>query len=301
MFPDVWTVVLAAGSGRRLAHLTGGIPKQFWRPSGAPASLVEQTVARLTPLAAPVRTVTVVHRSHRPFVNALDTAAALGTIVPQPEDRGTTAGVLLPLLRVLACSPDPIVVVAPSDHAFADRPAMLRGLRLAVERIRAGKTDIVLFGVEPTHVARDLGWVSPSAECRRRRERFSRVSSFVEKPDEIAAQDLFERGAVWNTMIVAARGRALLDRFQQSLPLLTDVLLTASAMSASDRDLFLDDWYPELPHADFSRDLLSSSRPLCLFTWPAAIGWSDLGTPERLAAWMAGRELTGAPLARRTA
>jgi choline kinase len=29
-----WTVVLAAGAGRRLAEVTGGVPKQFWRAAG---------------------------------------------------------------------------------------------------------------------------------------------------------------------------------------------------------------------------------------------------------------------------
>ena len=68
MAPQTWTVVLAAGSGRRLASLTGGVPKQFWSPDGQP-SLLAQTLARLAPLAPPSRIVIVVDQTHRPSVH----------------------------------------------------------------------------------------------------------------------------------------------------------------------------------------------------------------------------------------
>jgi hypothetical protein len=51
------------------------------------------------------------------------------------------------------------------------------------------------------------------------------------------------------------------------------------------RDEFLEDRYLELPCSDFSRDLLTRVRDMHVFTWPASLGWSDLGTPERLARW----------------
>ena len=55
METQLWSVVLAAGSGRRLSDLTGGTPKQFWRPTGS-TSLVEETLARLAPISPPERT-----------------------------------------------------------------------------------------------------------------------------------------------------------------------------------------------------------------------------------------------------
>jgi hypothetical protein len=30
---------------------------------------------------------------------------------------------------------------------------------------------------------------------------------------------------------------------------------------------------------------------MTLFTWPAAMGWSDLGTPERLTVWLGSRPM----------
>ena len=72
------------------------------------------------------------------------------------------------------------------------------------------------------------------------------------------------------------------------------------SLEGADRRRYLDAIYPTLSRHDFSRDLLevapvsrsSSGRP--------TMGWSDLGTPERLMAWSAadGRRL-GLPRRRR--
>ena len=88
MTAPLWTVILAAGAGRRLASVTGTVPKQFWRNGLAP-SLLEMTIDRFAPLAPPERTVVVVDRSHTAHLQshpALDTAAR---ILYQPRDRGT--------------------------------------------------------------------------------------------------------------------------------------------------------------------------------------------------------------------
>ena len=81
---DVWSVILAAGAGRRLAPITGGVPKQFWRPRGE-TSLLDDTVSRLASLVPEARTVTIVDQSHRPYVNAFPMSERLGDIVYQPD------------------------------------------------------------------------------------------------------------------------------------------------------------------------------------------------------------------------
>src|SRR4029079_9603251 len=98
---DAWTLVLAAGAGRRLSSVTGGGPKQFWRPQGR-TSLPEDTLDRLSPPVPARRTVPIVDRSHQPFVTALANPDRLGEVLYQPEDRGTAAGVLPWLLAHLA-------------------------------------------------------------------------------------------------------------------------------------------------------------------------------------------------------
>jgi hypothetical protein len=52
------------------------------------------------------------------------------------------------------------------------------------------------------------------------------------------------------------------------------------------RPAFLEDAYVGLPAADFSHDVLTPAVGLRLYTWPDTLGWTDLGTPARLTAWL---------------
>jgi len=285
MTPQPWTILLAAGAGRRVTSVTGGVPKQYWRPNGAP-SLLEETIRRLRPISAPERTVTIVDASHGRHVESLDRQHLLGDVVFQPLDRGTAAGVLLPLIAVLAAAPNAIVTITPTDHGVEDDVSFRRGIQRALSRVQTGASDIVLFGVEPAEATADFGWITPASGGPAGHEAFDAIAAFVEKPALVDARMLFSSGAVWNTMVVVARARALFELYRRHLPFQTDVLVAAQARPV-DRPAFLRDWYPNLPTADFCRDLLTPSiADLCLYTWPVEMGWTDLGSPDRLEDWL---------------
>jgi mannose-1-phosphate guanylyltransferase len=115
------------------------------------------------------------------------------------------------------------------------------------------------------------------------------VQAFVEKPSPEAAADLLATGGVWSTMIIVAELNTLYGLYAAHLPALSDVFRQARAVPADLREAFLADRYPQLPHTDFSRDLLAPAAGLSLYVWPRELGWTDLGTPDRLAAWLRGR------------
>jgi mannose-1-phosphate guanylyltransferase len=287
--PDLWSIVLAAGLGRRLASLTGGIPKQFWAPPGQ-RTLLEQTLDRLQPLVPLTRTVTVIDRSQRALADARlrsSSSESLGLLLDQPADRGTAAGVALGLSEVLAMNRDAIVVLTPSDHGIEDLSVFRHGLEQAVVAVRSDPRRVVLFGVEPKHPTGDYGWITAHGALSGRRPRLRAVRQFVEKPDLERAGSLLRTGAVWNTMMLVARASALVALFERHLPQLWTVFATAQRREAGARAALLSANYETLPRADFSHDLMTPSAAwLSLYTWPASFGWSDLGTPERLEAWL---------------
>lgn len=285
MRPDAWTLVLAAGAGRRLSSVTGGVPKQFWRPQGR-TSLLEDTLDRLSPLVPARRTVTIVDRSHQRFVTALANPDRLGEVVYQPEDRGTAAGVLLGLLAIVARARDAIVVLTPSDHGVRRPETYREGLRTAIDSISRDDSKIVLFGVEADQPHRDYGWITPTRVPQP--YELVNVASFVEKPPAAVADELWVTGAVWNTMVLVARASTLIDLYKRHLPGLCAVFAPAVALAGRECRRYFDTIYPALPPYDFSGDVLSSASGLSLVVWPSTLGWSDLGTPERLRAWHAG-------------
>jgi hypothetical protein len=86
-------------------------------------------------------------------------------------------------------------------------------------------------------------------------------------------------------MILVARARALADLFGELLPDLAAAFRMVRRVPAADRTAFLAALYRDLPIADFSRDVLARASGLATYVLPASVGWSDLGTPERLRAW----------------
>ena len=282
MKSPLWSVVLAAGSGRRLSGVTGGIPKQFWRPDGS-ATLVEETLARLQPLCGADRTVIVVGEAQRKHVTHWESDPPRGHVVFQPEDRGTAAGVLFGLVHVLKRAPNAVVVITPSDHCVANTDAFRRGILEALAHVQH-QDGVVLFGVEPTAALTDYGWIRlDSAETS---ARVKPVASFVEKPPADLAQRLLSSGGVWNTMVLVARARALLHLCQKQIPPVTNVFVSFLTLPEKIRDSYLASRYSQMKATDFSRDVLSRAANLLAYTWPSSIGWSDLGTPERLRTWL---------------
>ena len=273
-----WTIILAAGAGRRLASLTGGVPKQYWRgPSGR--SLLDETLQRFSPISDRAHTVVIADATHRPYLPGAGNRC--DTVIYQPRDRGTAAGVVLALSPVLATEPDATVVITPADHGVKHVDAYLQGIRAAVATVHA-TDEIIVFGVEPTSARDDYGWILSAPGSR---SHFRPIALFVEKPEKRIAERLLQINAAWNTMVIVARARKLRDLCFEFLPGLKEALGAVLAARAGFGRSAVEDAYAALPLHDFSRDVLSHARTLSTYTWPAAIGWADLGTPDRMLEW----------------
>ena len=284
-------VVLAGGAGARLASVTGGVPKQFWRPDGGP-TLLEQTLTRIEPLVPRKRCLVVVDEAHRELLDRCALGAA--EVLSQPENRGTAAAVIYALLRLTAVDPRATVLLTPTDHGVANPRAFLSTLRKGITHA-ASSEDVVLFGVEPSVAYTDHGWIAVApGQIPGGAER---VAGFVEKPSLAVADRLLRLGALVNTMIIAARAEALVRLCTEHLPALTASLADAVLMSPGLRDTAVRQRFAALPAHDFSRDVLTRAAGLRTYRIPAEAAWSDLGTPERAADWMARAPESRQPIA----
>jgi mannose-1-phosphate guanylyltransferase len=192
--------------------------------------------------------------------------------------------VLLPLVDVIDADPDAIVLLTPSDQGIGRPDYFHAGITRGLTAIQAGLTDVVLFGVEPDAAHGDYGWISPDV---RRSSSLRRVAGFVEKPTTQEAARLLAAGGVWNTIVLVARANALLRLIDEHAPALADAFTTALELRGDRREAFIAEVYQTLHPVDFSHHVLTPARGLWMFTWPATMRWSDLGTPERLGEWMA--------------
>lgn len=285
-----WAVVLAAGEGSRLRSLTTtatgeAVPKQFCSLRGGP-TLLHEALSRAHAVAPAHQVCAVVAEQHRSWwTPALQDLAPANAIV-QPANRGTAHGILLPLLHIAARDPDAVVVLLPADHHVLDENTLAQSLRRAAMLARMRDGAVLLLGVKPDHPDPELGYILPAGDANKdsAAAELTRVRQFVEKPDSARARKLLDRGALWNIFIIAATARALLQLFRQEH---ADTLARMQALvrdSASEQGRqALAALYEDLPSIDFSRAVLEThSAQLRVLSVPQC-GWSDLGTPQRVA------------------
>jgi mannose-1-phosphate guanylyltransferase len=203
---------------------------------------------------------------------------------------------------VLDAGDDPVVIVTPADHGVMQDARFRSTVMDAAAAVQAGEPAVVLFGATPFEPCTDYGWIALGAAIGGgRAARFRRVAGFVEKPSLQDAQALHRDGAVWNTLVIVARAAALVDLVAQQAPALAALFDTAGQLRGADRQAWLAQQYSDLRPVDLSRDILSGARGLAATVWPASLGWTDLGTPERLLRWRAARDAGAPRLGRRPA
>jgi mannose-1-phosphate guanylyltransferase len=199
----------------------------------------------------------------------------LSRVVVQPDNRGTTAAILVTLLRVLRFEQDAVVTFFPADHHFSNEASLLDAVDTAAGAIRLYPESIILLGAAPQYPEVEYGWIEPGSRVPSSRSSLFRVRRFWEKPAHKAANLLMDRGCLWNTFVMVGRARAFLDAIALAVP---DVRATLARSGAHSADSLFDTLVP----GDFSRQVLAACTERMLVLRLNGTEWSDLGTPERV-------------------
>ncbi len=284
----LWSIVLAGGEGERIRPLVEkwlGLhrPKQYCTFVGT-RSMFQHTLDRADLLTPPERRVTVVARSHRQDACSQLLGRATGKLILQPANRGTVAGILLPLAYARASDPDATVVIYPSDHFVYPEERFIEFVREAATAVEKLTKLFVLLGVVPEGVELEYGWIQPGRRLGQQDSGLRAVEAFVEKPGHSAAREAMRRGALWNTFVVVAKLGKLWELgwryFPDVMPLFEGF---ASVIGSRGEQTLLEAVYRLMPSRDFSTDLLTYIPEEVAVLELDGMIWSDWGRPERIA------------------
>jgi mannose-1-phosphate guanylyltransferase len=255
------------------------VPKQYCSLDGGP-TLLELALSRAERLVPYERIVCVVAAAHRRWWMRDLVPLPETNVIVQPCNRGTSVGLLLPLLEILRRDPRATVVILPSDHFVADEAVLETAARGALTDLRDHPDAVILLGVEPGVFDADYGWIVPGRPLA---EGLSQVARFVEKPDPAEAHRLIDLGGLWNSLVVVARARRLLALYEELNPALLWWIRLAQADEYAAPSWSLEAVYPLIPPSDLSRDILEKASDALLVERVPPCGWNDVGTPARLA------------------
>lgn len=291
----LWSIILAGGDG----ILAGGdsertrpfierwlgypLPKQFCTFVGT-RSMLQHTLDRADCLSHPHQKVTVVGRRHRQFAWSHLERQKVGEVILQPHNCNTAAGVFLPLTYVLAKDPNATVVIYPSDHFLFPEEPFVKSVQQAIRAAEILSNRLIVLGVRPTYPESEYGWIERGSTIGwSGGARVYQVRSFTEKPDARNGLKAMASGGLWNTLVLSAKAKMLWDRGWECFPELMDRFSRLREAIGTPRESqMVHTIYHDMPHRNFSSDLLQRI--------PGGVGvmelenviWSDWGRPERI-------------------
>ncbi|MBI2350758.1 MAG: NTP transferase domain-containing protein [Deltaproteobacteria bacterium] len=283
--PGVWAIVLAGGNGERfkeLAEKLYGYPrcKQYCAILGG-RSMIQHTLARAEYLIPPERTLVVVSEDHREEVLKQLADRHDRTILFQPQNRDTAAGVLLPLTWIARRDPEAVVVILPSDHFVLEEARFMAYVLRAKRLVEMTQSLCVLLGMDAEAPETSYGWIEPADPGEM--QGLFRVRAFYEKPAPTMAEYLYRSGCLWNTLVMVTRAATLLQMYKEHLPdLYKNFHRLAPLLGTVERKDALKEAYATMPAISISHGLLQHNPANLRALRVSGVLWSDWGSPNRV-------------------
>lgn len=277
-FDHFHAVILAGGRGTRFwPQSRVRRPKQFLNVVGE-ESLLQQTLARLSPLAPPQRTWILTNQSLRKQVLAQLPGVPRRQVIAEPVQRNTAPAIALAARLLEQQDPDAVMGVFPSDHVIGKEATFHRVLRRGVKA--ALNSNLVVLGIRPKWPETGYGYIEFPPATSARSATVRPVVRFREKPRPAAARRYFEAGNFfWNSGMFLWRARTIWRQVERLLPSTADALSKLAPLGSRQFSESLRRHYPACDNISIDYGVLEKAGGMVGLPCPD-FGWSDVGSWE---------------------
>ncbi|WJH27737.1 sugar phosphate nucleotidyltransferase [Paenibacillus sp. CC-CFT742] len=186
-------------------------------------------------------------------------------VIEEPERRDTFPAIALAAAHLYSQNVDKneVVAVMPVD-GYAD-DSFIKQLAHLPKILEQSYSEIALIGVKPDHPSEKYGYIVPG-NTGIANIPYHVVEYFSEKPDILRAEQLIQKGALWNCGVFAFRLGYMID------------ILRKKGLPYHYHQL--RDMYSKVPKSSFDVEVVEKSNKTAVITYGGT--WKDLGTWDSL-------------------
>jgi mannose-1-phosphate guanylyltransferase len=279
--PTFYPVILAGGRGTRFWPLSRKRRAKQLLALDGNESMMQQTVARLLPLAPAGNFWVITNQDLKREVTRQLPRLSGRQIIAEPVGRNTAPAIGLAAFLLFERAPDSILGLFPSDHVIRNEARFRAVLKRGIDIAAAGE-NIVVLGIRPTRPETGYGYIEANSAY----EKDSlRVRRFTEKPDaERAAAFLSAGNYFWNSGMFLWSARTLANALCEHLPRTANILqkiartFGTAKFASTFRRLYSQCENISIDYAVLEPRSAKGEQVSQIFCLPADFGWNDLGS-----------------------
>jgi mannose-1-phosphate guanylyltransferase len=270
-----YVLIMAGGVGSRFwPKSRNHFPKQFIDILGIGKSLLQLTYERFEKICPKENIYILSNQQYLGLIQEQLKGIMVNNILLEPSRNNTAPCIAYASYKILKQNQDANIVVAPSDHLILKETEFLNKITQALE-YTATNDALVTLGISPTRPDTGYGYIYFQKEGI---NGVHKVENFLEKPVLEKAQEYLVSGDyLWNAGIFIWRAISIQKAFQKYISEIAVLFAKGNdAYNTSEEVDFINKNYSKSPNISIDYAILEKADNV--YTIPADIGWSDLGT-----------------------
>ncbi len=260
-------------------------PKQFLDILGMGKSLLQLTFERFSKVYPLENIFIVTNKRYKNLVLEQIPLIAEDRIIIEPSRNNTAPSVAYTSFKIFSLNKDANIVMAPSDHVILKETEFLEHIKNAFNFVSSNNA-LVTLGILPNRPDTGYGYIELGEKNVNEDFELYKVRSFKEKPDLETAKTYIEsKNFLWNAGIFVWKAKSILKAYQKYAPDIYNILSKGEKLYNTKKEKsFIETNYPLTKK--ISVDFAIMEKADNIYTIPADIGWSDLGTWNSLHAFL---------------
>jgi mannose-1-phosphate guanylyltransferase len=284
---NIYTVIMAGGIGSRFwPSSRTARPKQFIDILGTGESLMQMTWQRARRFSKQEQILVLTNQLYQNLVAEHLPEISKTNILTEPARNNTAPCIAYAAFKLYQKDPEAIMVILPADHLILKEDKYAEKIQTAVDFV-AKNEALVTLGIQPTRPDTGYGYIQFTQNATQSTDKGRAidtainvlpVKSFKEKPDLVTAERyLNSRQYLWNAGIFIWKAKDVISGFKKYQPDLYALFEGGMPYYNTDQEnAFIEQHYKTSPKISIDYALMEKADNV--FTVPADIGWSDLGT-----------------------